>query len=171
MELPDCAKPNEPGTLDMKKVVGGLLVQELDTKLLGDELKVVTKRAPSEEEMEQLLFAWKVVKQTKSNAIVLAKDSATVGVGPGQTNRVTALDTGDPLCRRQGRGFGHGFGCTSSRSLTVWSWLPSMALLPSFSRAVPSGTRTASRPVMKPVLPWYSPAPVTSSTESGEDQV
>ena len=92
MELPDCAKPNEPGTLDMKKVVGGLLVQELDTKLLGDELKVVTKRAPSEEEMEQLLFAWKVVKQTKSNAIVLAKDSATVGVGPGQTNRVTALD-------------------------------------------------------------------------------
>ena len=77
MELPDCAKPNEPGTLDMKKVVGGLLVQELDTKLLGDELKVVTKRAPSEEEMEQLLFAWKVVKQTKSNAIVLAKDSAT----------------------------------------------------------------------------------------------
>ena len=92
MELPDCAKANEPGTLDMKKVAGGLLVQELDTKLLGDELKVVTKRAPSEEEMEQLLFAWKVVKQTKSNAIVLAKDSATVGVGPGQTNRVTALD-------------------------------------------------------------------------------
>ena len=92
MKGEDCAKPNEPGTLDMKKVVGGLLVQELDTKLLGDELKVVTKRAPSEEEMEQLLFAWKVVKQTKSNAIVLAKDSATVGVGPGQTNRVTALD-------------------------------------------------------------------------------
>ena len=92
IELPDCAKPNEPGTLDMKKVVGGLLVQELDTKLLGDELKVVTKRAPSEEEMEQMLFAWKVVKQTKSNAIVLVKDSATVGVGPGQTNRVTALD-------------------------------------------------------------------------------
>ena len=42
--------------------------------------------------MEQLLFAWKVVKQTKSNAIVLARDNATVGVGPGQTNRVTALD-------------------------------------------------------------------------------
>lgn len=111
MELPDCAKPNEPGTLDMKKVVGGLLVQELDTKLLGDELKVVTKRAPSEEEMEQLLFAWKVVKQTKSNAIVLAKDSATVGVGPGQTNRVTALDLAIRYAGRQGRGFGHGFGC------------------------------------------------------------
>lgn len=76
----------------MKKVAGGLLVQELDTQLLGDEMKVVTKRAPTDAEMKELLFAWKVVKQTKSNAIVLAKDQATVGVGPGQTNRVTALD-------------------------------------------------------------------------------
>ena len=92
MELPACAKPNQPGTLDMKKVAGGLLVQELDTQLLGDEMKVVTKRAPTDAEMKELLFAWKVVKQTKSNAIVLAKDQATVGVGPGQTNRVTALD-------------------------------------------------------------------------------
>ena len=92
MELPACAEPNQPGTLDMKKVAGGLLVQALDTQLLGDEMKVVTKRAPTDAEMKELLFAWKVVKQTKSNAIVLAKDQATVGVGPGQTNRVTALD-------------------------------------------------------------------------------
>ena len=92
MELPACAEPNQPGTLDMKKVAGGFLVQELDTQLLGDEMKVVTKRAPTDAEMKELLFAWKVVKQTKSNAIVLAKDQATVGVGPGQTNRVTALD-------------------------------------------------------------------------------
>ena len=92
MELPACAEPNQPGTLDMKKVAGGLLVQELDTQLLCDEMKVVTKRAPTDAEMKELLFAWKVVKQTKSNAIVLAKDQATVGVGPGQTNRVTALD-------------------------------------------------------------------------------
>ena len=92
MERPACAEPNQPGTLDMKKVAGGLLVQELDTQLLGDEMKVVTKRAPTDAEMKELLFAWKVVKQTKSNAIVLAKDQATVGVGPGQTNRVTALD-------------------------------------------------------------------------------
>ena len=92
MELPACAEPNQPGTLDMKKGAGGLLVQELDTQLLGDEMKVVTKRAPTDAEMKELLFAWKVVKQTKSNAIVLAKDQATVGVGPGQTNRVTALD-------------------------------------------------------------------------------
>ena len=51
-----------------------------------------TIRDSFDAEMKELLFAWKVVKQTKSNAIVLAKDQATVGVGPGQTNRVTALD-------------------------------------------------------------------------------
>lgn len=77
---------------DLKKVAGGLLVQELDTALLGDELRTVTRREPTPQEMEQLLFAWRVVKHVKSNAIVLAKDSCTVGVGPGQTNRVTALD-------------------------------------------------------------------------------
>ena len=92
MELPACAEPNQPGTLDMKKVAGGFTGAGLDTQLLGDEMKVVTKRAPTDAEMKELLFAWKVVKQTKSNAIVLAKDQATVGVGPGQTNRVTALD-------------------------------------------------------------------------------
>lgn len=77
---------------DLKKVAGGLLVQELDTALLGDELKTVTRREPTPQELEQLLFAWRVVKHVKSNAIVLAKDSCTVGVGPGQTNRVTALE-------------------------------------------------------------------------------
>ena len=78
--------------LDLRKVAGGLLVQDLDLPLLGGELKTVTRRAPTEQEMEQLLFAWRVVKHVKSNAIVLAKDSSTVGVGPGQTNRITALD-------------------------------------------------------------------------------
>lgn len=92
MELPDCAQPNRADAIDVKKVAGGLLVQQLNTQLLDGELKVVTKRAPTPEELEQLLFGWKVVKQTKSNAIVLAKDNGTVGVGPGQTNRVTALE-------------------------------------------------------------------------------
>lgn len=75
--------------LDMKKVSGGLLVQELDTKDFNKEdLKVVTKRAPSEKEMQDLLFGWKVVKHVKSNAIVLAKDLVTVGIGAGQVNRI-----------------------------------------------------------------------------------
>lgn len=93
LELPGLYKANGGDMLDMKKVAGGLLVQELDTQLFdADNLKVVTKRAPTEEEMRQLKFAMRVVKHTKSNAIVLAKDNATVGVGPGQTNRITALE-------------------------------------------------------------------------------
>ena len=91
LELPHINTPNGAWR-DMKKVAGGLLVQQLDAKLLGDELRTVTKRQPTEEEMRQLLFAWRVVKHVKSNAIVLAKDDCTVGVGPGQTNRITALE-------------------------------------------------------------------------------
>ncbi|MFC4182925.1 bifunctional phosphoribosylaminoimidazolecarboxamide formyltransferase/IMP cyclohydrolase [Saccharococcus thermophilus] len=72
-------------------VQGGLLIQEADTHTLDDaELKVVTKREPTEEEWKQLQFAWKVVKHVKSNAIVLARDGMTIGVGAGQMNRVGA---------------------------------------------------------------------------------
>lgn len=78
---------------DMKKVSGGLLVQEIDQELYHpDELTCVTDKQPTEQELKDLEFAWKVVKHTKSNAIVLAKDDQTVGVGPGQTNRITALE-------------------------------------------------------------------------------
>jgi phosphoribosylaminoimidazolecarboxamide formyltransferase / IMP cyclohydrolase len=71
------------------KVQGGLLVQDQDLHEINvDELKVVTKRQPTEEELKQLLFAWKVAKHVKSNAIVLAKSDRTVGVGAGQMNRV-----------------------------------------------------------------------------------
>lgn len=72
-------------------VEGGMLVQEGDKLQLDPaELKVVTERAPTEEELKQLLFSWKVVKHVKSNAIVLANNSMTVGVGAGQMNRVGA---------------------------------------------------------------------------------
>ena len=92
MKLPAITKRNTPDMLDMKKVAGGLLVQELDCSLYGGELKCVTDRAPTEDEMKALDFGWTVVKHTKSNAIVLAKENMTVGVGPGQTNRITALE-------------------------------------------------------------------------------
>ncbi len=76
---------------DMKKVNGGLIVQTIDSKLLEeDELKVVTDRAPSAKEMEDLLFAWKVCKFVKSNGIALAKNKQSVGIGPGQVNRIWA---------------------------------------------------------------------------------
>jgi phosphoribosylaminoimidazolecarboxamide formyltransferase/IMP cyclohydrolase len=83
--LPD---PTAPG-LAFKQVAGGLLVQDRDSQPLKPaELKVVTKRAPSDAEMEDLLFAWKVAKHVKSNAIVYVKGGATVGVGAGQMSRV-----------------------------------------------------------------------------------
>ncbi|WP_025700095.1 bifunctional phosphoribosylaminoimidazolecarboxamide formyltransferase/IMP cyclohydrolase [Paenibacillus durus] len=72
-------------------VEGGMVVQESDVHSVNpDDLKVVTDRKPTEEELKQLLFGWKVVKHVKSNAIVLAADDMTVGVGAGQMNRVGA---------------------------------------------------------------------------------
>jgi phosphoribosylaminoimidazolecarboxamide formyltransferase / IMP cyclohydrolase len=84
------AWPAEPAPrLDFKKVTGGLLVQDADLALIA-ETRVVTKRSPSPREMSDLLFAWKVAKFTKSNAIVYAKDGATIGVGAGQMSRVNS---------------------------------------------------------------------------------
>ena len=73
----------------VRQVAGGLLVQDKDNGIVGMEnLKVVTRKAPTEEQMRDLLFAWKVAKHVKSNAIVYVKDGATVGVGAGQMSRV-----------------------------------------------------------------------------------
>jgi phosphoribosylaminoimidazolecarboxamide formyltransferase/IMP cyclohydrolase len=74
---------------DMKRVNGGLLVQDRDQGMVSlDDLKVVTKRQPSEEELNDALFCWKVAKYVKSNAIVYAKGDMTIGVGAGQMSRV-----------------------------------------------------------------------------------
>ena len=80
---------NVVAQMDMKRVAGGLLVQDADTLLHG-ELKVVTLRAPTAKEMEDLLFAWRVAKFVKSNAIVYAKDRRTIGVGAGQMSRINS---------------------------------------------------------------------------------
>jgi len=73
-----------------KQITGGIIVQEKDTELIAEELKVVTKAAPTKEQLEELLFAWKVVKTTKSNGIVYAKGTQTVGIGGGVYSRVDA---------------------------------------------------------------------------------
>ncbi len=74
---------------DYKRVGGGLLVQTSDTARIGEsDIKVVTRRAPSAQEMSDLLFAWRVAKYVKSNAIVYCRDNMTVGVGAGQMSRV-----------------------------------------------------------------------------------
>ena len=79
----------------LKNVSGGILLQDADTqKLTEADLKVVTKRPPSEEERRALLFAWKVCKHVKSNAILYARDGQSVGVGAGQMSRVDSAKIG-----------------------------------------------------------------------------
>jgi phosphoribosylaminoimidazolecarboxamide formyltransferase/IMP cyclohydrolase len=74
---------------DVKRVNGGLLVQDRDQGMVGlDDLKVVSKRQPTAEELKDALFCWKVAKYVKSNAIVYAKGDMTIGVGAGQMSRV-----------------------------------------------------------------------------------
>ncbi|NLP42633.1 MAG: bifunctional phosphoribosylaminoimidazolecarboxamide formyltransferase/IMP cyclohydrolase [Veillonellaceae bacterium] len=90
IRLLSAAMPEQGATkLDIKKVSGGILVQGADVADADRvDMKVVTKRQPTAEEWEQLLFAWKVVKHVKSNAIVVASGNQTLGVGAGQMNRV-----------------------------------------------------------------------------------
>ena len=77
---------------DIKRVRGGMLIQDRDQDIeLRDEMQVVTKRKPTEKEWGELLFAWKVGKHVRSNAIVLSKDLSTVGIGAGQMSRVDSV--------------------------------------------------------------------------------
>ncbi len=84
----DLAAPTSEA-YELRSVNGGLLVQDRDTGVItAEQLKVVTRRAPDARELADLLFAWRVAKMVKSNAIVFARDAATVGVGAGQMSRV-----------------------------------------------------------------------------------
>jgi phosphoribosylaminoimidazolecarboxamide formyltransferase/IMP cyclohydrolase len=84
-ELPD---PSRPGLM-LKSIAGGMLVQSRDNgQVVEGDLKVVTKRAPTLQELADCRFAWTVAKHVKSNAIVYAKDGATAGIGAGQMNRL-----------------------------------------------------------------------------------
>lgn len=78
--------------LDLKKVLGGILIQDKDSKLWNEELTLVTKKKPTEEEMEDLLFAWKACKNMKSNSVVIVRDKATIGIGLGEVNRIWAVE-------------------------------------------------------------------------------
>jgi phosphoribosylaminoimidazolecarboxamide formyltransferase/IMP cyclohydrolase len=91
VRLLDCGRwPAQPAPrVDLKRVNGGMLVQDTDLDLYAD-LKVVSKRQPSAQEMQDLLFAWRVAKFVKSNAIVYGRDGMTIGVGAGQMSRVNS---------------------------------------------------------------------------------
>ena len=94
--------PEQPRQrLDYKRVTGGLLVQDADLALY-DKLKIVTRREPTAAEMADLQFAWRVAKFVKSNAIVYARDGATVGVGAGQMSRVNSTRIAVAKARQAG---------------------------------------------------------------------
>ena len=77
--------------LSWRSVAGGVLAQEMDQgQMTAEDLRVVTERHPTAEETSAMLFAWKVVKHVKSNAVILVRDGQTVGIGAGQMSRVDA---------------------------------------------------------------------------------
>lgn len=92
LQLDHISQKQDEHAYDLKKVNGGVIVQTMDNVMLPEEdgLKVVTNTAPTPEQMEDLLFAWKMVKYVKSNGIALAKNKQSIGIGPGQVNRVWA---------------------------------------------------------------------------------
>jgi phosphoribosylaminoimidazolecarboxamide formyltransferase/IMP cyclohydrolase len=90
LRLLECGALPDPrrGGFAMKTIAGGMLIQSRDAGAVSlDDLKVVTKRAPTEQELKDCLFAWTIARHVKSNAIVYAKDGATAGIGAGQMNR------------------------------------------------------------------------------------
>jgi len=111
--------------LTVRQVSGGLLVQDKDNgRILAGDLKVVTKRAPTSQELADMLFAWRVAKHVKSNAIVYVKDGATVGIGAGQMSRVDS----SRIAARKAQDVAELLGMTEPR--TIGSAVASDAFFP-----------------------------------------
>ncbi|MDE3109208.1 MAG: bifunctional phosphoribosylaminoimidazolecarboxamide formyltransferase/IMP cyclohydrolase [Acidobacteriota bacterium] len=92
LRLIDMPREEAPAELELKRIAGGVLVQEPDRhELKESDLKVATERAPTAAEMRAMIFAWIVCKHVKSNAIVFARDGATVGIGAGQMSRIDSV--------------------------------------------------------------------------------
>lgn len=89
--LPDITVKQPENSYDIKKINGGIIVQTIDSKLL-DSYEVVTNRKPTEQELEDMMFTWKIVKYVKSNGIALGKNKQSIGIGPGQVNRIWATE-------------------------------------------------------------------------------
>ena len=87
--LPEISIKQPENSYDIKKINGGIIVQSIDSKIF-DDYEVVTNRKPTDKELEDMLFTWKIVKYVKSNGIALGKDKQSIGIGPGQVNRIWA---------------------------------------------------------------------------------
>ena len=103
LELPTIRIKQKENAYDIKKINGGAIVQTIDSKLL-DEYEVVTQTKPTPEQMEDLLFTWKIVKYVKSNGIAIGKAKQSIGIGPGQVNRIwatkQAIEHGEELIEK-----------------------------------------------------------------------
>ena len=89
LELPSITVKQKATAYDIKKINGGAIVQTIDSKLL-DEYEVVTETKPTQEQLDDMMFTWKIVKYVKSNGIAIGKNKQTIGIGSGQVNRIWA---------------------------------------------------------------------------------
>ena len=103
LELPSISIKQKENAYDIKKINGGVIVQTIDSKLLK-ECEVVTNTKPTQEQMEDLLFTWKIAKYIKSNGIAIGKNKQSIGIGPGQVNRIwatkQAIEHGEELIEK-----------------------------------------------------------------------
>ena len=151
--------------LDFKRVGGGLLVEALDAVDLDrGQLQVVTRRHPTLGELTDLLFAWRAVRHVRSNAIVLARNGATVGSGR-PSRAATCRWTSRCARRATGRSSPSWPRTPTSRSPTASRWRPTRASPRSSSRAARSATRWRSRSPTGTTWRWCSPAAATSGTD------
>ena len=138
--LPD---PTAAG-MTFRQVAGGFLAQGRDNgHITRDALKIVTERQPSEQELNDLLFAWTVAKHVKSNAIVYAKDGATVGIGAGQMSRVDSTRIG----RRKSEDMAEALGL--AQPLTIGSAVASDAFFP-FADGIEALAEAGAKAVIQP---------------------
>ncbi len=138
--LPDPASP----ALNIRSVVAGFLVQDRDARVIADlELKIVTKKSPSAAQLADLKFAFQVAKHVKSNAIVYAKNRATVGIGAGQMSRVDSVRIAARKAEDAAATAGH------SKSLTIGSAVASDAFFP-FADGLLSAIEAGATSVIQP---------------------
>jgi phosphoribosylaminoimidazolecarboxamide formyltransferase/IMP cyclohydrolase len=144
-----------------RQVAGGYLIQDRDNGFIGlDDLKVVTKRAPTDAEMQDMLFAWKVAKHVKSNAIVYVKDGATVGVGAGQMSRVDSTR----IAARKAQDMAEAMGL--EQPLTVGSVVASDAFFP-FSDGLLTAAEAGATAVIQPGGSMRDAEVIDAANEAG----
>ncbi|WP_166417266.1 bifunctional phosphoribosylaminoimidazolecarboxamide formyltransferase/IMP cyclohydrolase [Cochlodiniinecator piscidefendens] len=156
-ELPDPRLTS----MTVRQVAGGLLLQDKDAGHVNmDELKVVTKRAPTDQEMRDMLFAWKVAKHVKSNAIIYAKDDATVGIGAGQMSRVDS----SRIAARKSQDMAEEMGL--DQPLTVGSAVASDAFFP-FPDGLLTAAEAGATAVIQPGGSMGDDAVIAAADEAG----